>query len=63
MDPDPDPGHLNVQNKAMAKEFCVNKLVNVDFFHQVLKHFSKTNLIHNFFISKHSMAQKHKNQF
>ena len=24
-DTDPDLGHINVQNNAMAKEFCVNK--------------------------------------
>ena len=24
-DTDPDPGHISVQNNAMAKEFCVNK--------------------------------------
>ena len=34
-DTDPDRGHINVQNNAMAKEFCVNKLIIVDFFHQV----------------------------
>ena len=34
-DTDPDPGHINVQNNAMAKEFCVNKFINVDFFHQL----------------------------
>ena len=38
-DMDPDPRHINVHNNAMAKEFCVNKLINVDFFHE-----------HNFFL-------------
>ena len=33
-DTDPDPGHINVQNKALAKEFCVNKLENVNFFNK-----------------------------
>ena len=28
-DTGPDPGHINVQNSAMAKEFCVDKLINV----------------------------------
>ena len=62
---DPDPGQINVQNNDMAKEFCVNKLINVGFFHQVLKHFKKTLLLHNFiFISKQSTAHtKNMNQF
>ena len=60
---DPDPGHVNVQNKAMAKEVCVNKLVFVDIFHQVLKPFLKNILLHNFFfISKQSTADKKINQ-
>ena len=37
-DTDPDPGHINVQKKDMAKEFCVNKFKNVDFFNEVLKY-------------------------
>ena len=36
-DTDPAPGHINVQNKAMANEFCVNKLIDVDLFHQVFQ--------------------------
>ena len=38
-DTDPDSGHINVQNNAMAEEFCVNKMINVDCFQLVLKHF------------------------
>ena len=36
-DTDPDPGHINVQNNVM-EEFCVNKLIYVDFFHQIFKY-------------------------
>ena len=49
-DTDPDPGHTNLQNNAIAKEFSVNKLINVDFFHQVLKHFLKTIILHIYFL-------------
>ena len=62
-DTDLDPGHINVQNNAMANEFYVNKLVNVDFFLQVLKHFFLNSPFTQFcFISKHSTAQKNVNQ-
>ena len=55
-----DPGHINAQNNAMTKEFCVNKLINVDFFHQVLKHFFKNNYFTLFFLFQ-SIAGHKKN--
>ena len=48
-DTDPDPGHINVQNNAMEKDFCVNKMINVDFFTKILNIFLKQLLLHNFF--------------
>ena len=33
-DTDPDPGHINMQNNAMAKKFCLNRLIlifNINF--------------------------------
>ena len=45
---DPDPEHINVQKNARAKEFCVKKLINGTFFHQVFFTFFFI-LLHNFF--------------
>ena len=59
-DTDPDLGHINVHNNAVAKEFCGNKLINVDFFHQVLKHLFKNNSFKPFFFLQ-SIVQHKKN--
>ena len=60
-DTDPDPGHINVHNTSMAKQFCVNKLINVDIFHQVLKYFFKKQFFYPiFFISKQKKYYQNK---
>ena len=38
---DPDPGHINLQNNAMEKEFCVNKFDKCRLFSPSLKTLKK----------------------